>query len=219
MRTLFLLLLATACSKSPTPAATPEPAQASPATPSTDWIADAVEEALYAELMPGTTEEPDLSRVPALETFFRAHPEYADPDKREALWAHACGMDGAEAAHAFLTKPPAKTPSVVEVEGDDWKVFVVHTDAYCTSDDFGYYAYESSEAARSFGAVVGSGRPTNDAVVVMRDGKEVARIPLDGMGYTVLKAGGEPEVFGYGPDAQMELERYFGPETDPELEP
>lgn len=177
------------------------------------WIDGAVEEALAWEVQPGTTAEPDDgTRAAALRAFFAAHPEYADPARRQALAAHACGL-GTEAAHAWLAAPPPRAPLVVEVAADAWEVFVAHADVHCTSDDWGWYAAEAAEAAGARGAVTGYGSPEHDVVVVRRAGVEVARAPLTGQGYLLLAAGAAAAALDYAPTPELldDLDAYFGP--------
>ncbi|MSQ04261.1 MAG: hypothetical protein EXR71_20640 [Myxococcales bacterium] len=134
-------------------------------------------EALSWEQMPGTSGgEEDPKRPPALHAFFLGHPEYADPAHREALAGEACGMDNTEAAHAWLKNPPPRTPLILEVTSESWKVFVAHSSHHCTSDDWAYYTSEANTAASQRGADVGYADPTNDAVVVRLHGQELARI-------------------------------------------
>ena len=111
------------------------------------WVAEAVDEGLWAEIMPGTSAEPDPARAAQLRAFFVAHPRYRSADLRAELWDHACGLGGVEAAHQHLLEPPEQTPLVVDVSGDSWGVFVAHSSGYCTSDDWGYYAGEALEKA------------------------------------------------------------------------
>ena len=124
--------LSLACAGGPT---TPEPAAPSPApgqpasltqaapppaseaaaaagtAPPPGWVDQAVAEALEWEVMPGTTGEPDDgTRAAALRSFFLAHPEYSDADRRSLLANEACGLGGTEAAHAWLANPPPRTP-------------------------------------------------------------------------------------------------------------
>lgn len=227
LTTLPLGLLLGACSASAPPApkpAAPKPAAppseapapvASPpaASPPTDttWVEAAVLEALEWEVMPGTTGEPDDgTRAAALKAFFLAHPEYASAEKRAALAAEACGLDGTEAAHEWLVNPPPKEPLVVEVTGDDWKVFVGHASHNCTSDDWSYYTNEASEAASQRGAVTTYGSARNDVLVIQRGGVELKRVPLTGQGYLAVRAGAEPQDLDYSPDFVEPLDRYFG---------
>lgn len=195
MRALPLLLLALA------------------AAPDDAWIAGAVTEALDWEVMPGTDGgEPDPARAVALRTFFKAHPEYRDPARRAALAREACGLEGTEAAHKYLTSPPPRAPVVVEVAAQDWKLFLVHRDQHCTSDDFAWYASEAAEAARTHGAAVEWAGPTNDALVVRAQGREVARIPLSGTGYLLARSGRTPRGTDYGPqELEATFAAYYGP--------
>lgn len=231
MRTLlpFTALLALACAGIPDPEenpdpvltpppvateATPAPAEAPPAAPNGDpeWVAKAVAEALEWEVMPGTEGEPDDgTRAAALRTFFLAHPEYADTARRERISFEACGL-GTEAAHEWLTNPPPKTPAIVEVTTDAWEVFVAHSPNNCTSDDWSWYSNEASEASIARGAVSGYAGPNNDVVVVQRDGRELARIPVKEQGFLVARAGAEPKEIGYAPTSELmpELDAYFG---------
>lgn len=235
MRTLLPVyaLVALACAGIPAPAANPDPvltppveatpaeappapaeATPAPAAPNGDpaWVAQAVAEALVWEVMPGTTDEPDDgTRATALRTFFLAHPEYADAARRERLSNEACGL-GTEGAHEWLTKPPPKTPAIVEVSTDAWEVFVVHSQYNCTSDDWSWYSNEASEASVARGAVRGYAGPDNDVVVVQRGRRELARIPVKEQGFLVARAGAEPKEIGYGPtpDLLPELDAYFG---------
>lgn len=233
MRTLLPLtaLVALACAGIPDPEAnpdpvlmpppvateaTPAPADKTPAPVTTNgdpaWVAQAVAEALEWEVMPGTEGEPDDgTRAAALRTFFLAHPEYADAARRERLSSEACGL-GTEAAHEWLTKPPPKTPAIVEVSTDAWEVFVAHSQYNCTSDDWSWYSNETSEAAIARGAVSGYAGPNNDVVVVQRDGREVARIPVKEQGFLVARAAAEPKEIGYSPTPELlpELDAYFG---------
>ena len=192
----------------PVPVPEPEP------EPDGAWVSAAVEEALAWEVMPGTTEEPDASgeRAEALRHFFLAHPEYADPAAREPLAAHACGMDGTEAAHAWLTHPPPKTPVTIDDDRDDWRVLVVHADVHCTSDDWAWYSSEAVQGAQARGALTAWGGPDEDVVVVRSNGREVARVPLSGQGFLAARAGTEPADLPYDPSVISEgLDAMFGP--------
>lgn len=198
----------------PGPAEPPPKTPTPPPTPDT-WIDDAVAEALDAEVMPGTSGEADPAREPALRAFFAAHPEYRDPEKRQPLWDHACGLDGTEAAHAWLTQPPPKTPVVVKVESDDWRVFAAHADVHCTSDDWAWYSAEANQAATARGAAIGYGDANNDVLVVQRNGEEVARFRLTGQGYVALRSGRGPIELPYDPVGVEEaLDAYFGPAAE-----
>jgi len=181
------------------------------------WIEEAVEDALWREIMPGTDGEPDQSRRPALRAFFKANPQYKNTDERERLWAHACGMDGAEAAHAYLTNPPPKTPVEVQVDRPDWRVFATYTDAHCTSDDWAWYTAEANQAAAKHGAVIGYGSADNTVLVVKMGDKELARFELEDTGYVALAPGKEPLLLSYGPQELDDAFRdYFGPPPAPD---
>lgn len=198
------VLLALACGATPEPLPTPSPEE--------EWIDQAVDEALEWEIMPGTTGEPDPARRPALAAFFRAHPEYRDPETRARLGLHACGLGGTEAAHAWLTAPPPKTAVRVEVTGDDWRVLVAHTDVYCTSDDWTWYTNEADEGARARGASTAYAAPDQGEVLVLVEGKERARVPLQGQGFLALRAGQAPVDIAYDPSAITPgLDAAFGP--------
>ncbi len=185
-----------------------------PETPTT-WVDQAVEEALANEIMPGTSgDEDDGTRAAALRKFFEAHPEYQDPARREPLWAHACGL-GTEGAHDYLTNPPPKKEEVVEVTDEDWKVFVAHSGAACTSDDWSWYTHEVSEAAAARGAVLGHGDMDTNMVIVKRNGVEVARAPLTGFGWLALRAGKPPLDIDYDPSNVEKMDEVFGPVLDP----
>jgi len=173
------------------------------------WIDAAVEEALDSEIMPGTSGEPDLSRKGALKIFFKAHPEYRDADQRAQLWEHACGLDGTEAAHAFITNPPPKKPVEVEVKGDDWRVFVAHASGHCTSDDWGYYSSEANQAATEHGATTAYGNANSDQLIIRKDGKELHRIQLSGQGFIAVRAGQKPSPMVYDPGISGSVARYF----------
>lgn len=206
---LPMLLLALACSGLPggeTPVAEAPPVETPPAeAPPTEptpaetpanggdpaWVADAVKQALEWEIMPGTTGEPEPGRADQLRTFFLAHPEYADPARREPLALHACGL-GTEAAHTYLTSPPPKTPVEISVTTDDWRVVVAHASKHCTSDDWSYYTSEVGQALDARGVKYEYGGPDNDVAVVKRDGAEVGRIPLTGQGFAAARAGKAP---------------------------
>jgi len=194
------------------PAAEPD----KPAEPGQDvWIEDAVNEALDNEMMPGTSGDPEPGREDALRAFFQAHPEYRTAESREPLWAHACGLDGTEAAHAFLANPPPRTPIEVEVEGHDWRVFVAHASVYCTSDDWSVYSYEASEAAKERGAITAYGNAQADAVIIRSGDRELTRIPLSGQGYIAVRAGVDPLPIAYHPfGAREAIDEYFGPVTN-----
>ena len=187
MRTLLPLtaLLALACAGIPNPEENPDPVLTPP---------------------PVATEA-----TPALRMFFLAHPEYADAARRERISFEACGL-GTEAAHEWLTNPPPKTPAIVEVTTDAWEVFVAHSPNNCTSDDWSWYSNEASEASIARGAVSGYAGPNNDVVVVQRDGRELARIPVKEQGFLVARAGAEPKEIGYAPTSELmpELDAYFG---------
>lgn len=213
------LLLACACARAPSApeAAAPDPAVEGSippaAAPDPAWVAGAVQEALEWEIMPGTTaEEDDGTRAAALRTFFLAHPEYADPARREALAAHACGLGGTEAAHQHLASPPAPEPLIVQVSGADWRVFVAHADRWCTSDDWSWYSNEASEAAAAHGAVVAYGDPKARELVIRQGEEELARVPLAGQGFLIARAGAAPEELGYGPTESLSprMAAYFG---------
>lgn len=189
----------------PSEASEPPEAEAS-------WVDVAVQEALEWEVMPGTTaEEDDGTRAAALRTFFLAHPEYEDPARRAPLAESACGLDGTEAAHEYLVNPPPKVPVVVDVSVEDWKVFATHADRHCTSDDWGWYASESNMAAADRGVTTAHGGPDNDVLIVRRDGVEVARVPLAGQGFLVVRAGAKEQELGYAPTPEIlpEMEAYF----------
>lgn len=199
------------------------PHAASPAAPSAadpSWVAEAVAEALAWELQPGTSAPEDAdpaARGAELRTFFLAHPEYADPEHRRGLADHACGLDGTESAHEWLTHPKPPEPLVVEVTADDWRVFVAYSDTFCTSDDWGFYANELGEVAVNHGAVAAYAGPVNDVVVVHKGGVEVARAPLTSPGFLVWRAGGLPTEVEYAPtpDVVPALEAAFGPAPAP----
>lgn len=212
-----IFLLACACAGEE-PAAEPAPSEPPPSdpppAPPTDpaWIDQAVQEALDWEVMPGTTgEEDDGTRAAALRTFFTSHPEYAAPERRALLAANACGLDGTEAAHEYLVKPPPKEPLVVDVTDAAWKVFVAHADHHCTSDDWSWYSSESSTAASERGATTAYGTPTNDVLVVRLAGAEVARVPLTDQGFLVVKAGAPAQELGYAPTPEITpgMDAYF----------
>lgn len=200
----------------PEPAPAPNPAP-DPEPPADEaWVDEAVAEALEWEVMPGTSGgEEDPARPAALRAFFLAHPEYRDPEQRARLAREACGLDGTEAAHAYLVNPPPKTPVIVEVSGADWKVMVSHADAHCTSDDWSWYTSEASQAAAARGAVTAYGGAENDVVVVVSAGTELARIPLSGQGWLMARAGREPAEAPYDPSSYgPAFEAYFGPANE-----
>ena len=211
MRLLNLTWCFTLACSSASSAAEPKPTPVTKSAASTDaaWIDTAIEEALDAELMPGTSGGPDPSRKDALRAFFKAHPEYKQPDRRALLWEHACGLDGTEAAHAFITEPPPKTPVQIEVKTDDWGVLVAHASGHCTSDDWSHYSYEASEAARALGVTTAYGNPKNDALIIRRDGKELHRIKLEGQGFIAVRAGKAPMPMMYDPGISGEVKRFF----------
>ena len=199
------------------PAESVPPSSPPPAKPVAAWVEAAVEEALWAEVMPGSTDEPAPGRKAALRTFFEAHPEYRDPDKREPLWAHACGLGGVEGAHKWLTHPPPKTPEVVTVDTDDWKVFAAFTDHHCTSDDWAWTTAETNQAAMEHGAVTGYGNADNNVLVVKLKNKEVARLTFEGTGYVALRAGQKPLAMDDGALEPAEaFDGYFGVRTNQE---
>jgi hypothetical protein len=180
------------------------------------WVARAVAEALAWEVMPGTEgPEDDGTRAAALRTFFLAHPEYADPALREKLAAEACGMDGTEEAHTYLTGPRVREPLVVQVQGDAWELLVGHADHHCTSDDWSWYSTETAQEAAARGAATDYGSPKNDVLVVQRDGVELHRYPLKGQAFVMLRAGADLEPLPYQPTSENlpALDRYFGPRT------
>jgi hypothetical protein len=171
----------------------PEPA---PVAPASDWIDGAVEQAQEAEIMPGTTEEVDPARAPALRTFFEAHGEYGDPKRLEQLLELGCL--GVEAAHEQLQSPPPKEPLVVEVTREDWKVMVAHAESPCTSDDWSWFTNEIGEAVTAKGITYAYGGRTNHEVVVRSASSEkLASHPLEGQGYLLLSAGHPPKEFGH----------------------
>lgn len=221
MRTVSLLLFVfgLACGggepvSAPDPVPPPIDVPAPAAPDAAAWVDQAVDEAIAWEVMPGTTEEEDPARRPVLRAFFESHPEYADAEARGPLSAHACGLGGTEAAHEWLTHPPPRTPVTVEVSGDDWRVFVAHADAWCTSDDWSWYSSEANTGAGARGAVIAYGGPDNDAVVVMSEGREVARAALSGQGFLALRAGAPSAEIAYDPSAiESALDAYFGPPT------
>jgi hypothetical protein len=226
MRSLLLvstaLLLACAglpsTSTSP-PAGPADPAAADPTAPvpPTDpqlaWVDGAVAEALYWEVMPGTSgDEDDGTRAAELRTFFLAHPEYADAARRELLAREACGLDGTEAAHAWVSSPPARTPLVVDVQSEAWELFVAYADQNCTSDDWSWFTNEANLAAAARGATTAYADPRHDAVIVNLNGREVVRIPLEGTGYLGARAGVDPQELGYTPASELpDFDAYFGP--------
>ena len=173
------------------------------------WVEEAVEDALDNEIMPGTTGEPEPGREDALRAFFQAHPEYRDAERRAPLWEHACGLGGTEEAHEYITNPPPKAPVEVEVEGDDWRVFVAHAAGHCTSDDWGWYTAEATESAQAFGAVTAYGNADTDALVIRSKGKELLRMPLSGKGYIVARASQAPKQLGYDPSVSRAVKSYF----------
>jgi len=165
-------------------------------------------------MMPGTSGDPEPGRAAALRTFFQAHPEYRTAKSRAPLWAHACGLDGTESAHAYITNPPPKKPVEVQVEGDDWRVFVAHADVLCTSDDWSIYSYEANEAAKERGAVITYGNAKVDAVIIRSGDQELKRIELSGQGYIAVRAGQAPLSIPYDPSGTIEaIDQYFGPAT------
>ncbi|MCA9489814.1 MAG: hypothetical protein KC621_07815 [Myxococcales bacterium] len=192
----------------PEPAAPPEPEDP------TAWVDEAVREALDWEIMPGTSGEEgdDGQRAEALRTFFLAHPEYAEAEAREPLAAHACGMDGTEAAHEWLTNPPPKVPLVIEVDDDEWRLLVAHADVHCTSDDWAWYSSEAISGAEARGAKTAWAGPDEDLVVVRVGGEERIRLPLTGQGFFVARANAKPGEIAYDPSAITSgLDDYFGP--------
>jgi hypothetical protein len=225
----FVTLLAVACSGDPSVPVAPvvpvvpvvpvAPVDEAVAEVQADWVESAVSEALGWEVMPGTTgEDDDGTRAAALRTFFQAHPEYRDPDRRALLAAEACGLGGTEQAHAWLANPPAPKALDVEVTSPDWAIFVAHADQNCTSDDWSYYSTEVGEAAAARGAGNHYAGAGTNAVVVRMAGSELIRIPLQGQGFLVARAGAEPQDLAYAPTPELlpALDLAFGP---PRAEP
>ena len=180
----------------------PAPVEVGSGSDSEAWLDQAVADALEFETMPGTEPEPtSAAREDELRAFFRAHPEYRDPEERAKLGLHACGLEGVEAAHRYLQDPPPKEPLVIVDDRAAWTVFVAHADNHCTSDDWGWYASEANQAATARGAVIGYAGPENDVVVVQSQGREVARIPVSGQAFVIARAGKAPGTVPYEPGA------------------
>ena len=173
------------------PPPTPPPAPTPPPEPP-NWIAEAIEEAVQWEVMPGTSGEEEPGRRDELRGFFEAHPEYEDPQKREGLADLACGM-GTEGGHAWLMKPEPKTPAVVQVSSDEWRVVLAHASHWCTSDDWAWFTNEVAEEARKHGIQYAYAGATNDVMVVMHGEEQVARYPLSEEGYLFAAPGRESE--------------------------
>lgn len=171
----------------PEPPVAPVPVE----PPPSDWVTQAVELALEAEVMPGTEGGDSPERAAELRTFFLAHPEYQDRARLDVLLEDACA-DGVEGMHERLLHPPKKEPVVVDVDSDDWRLVVVHTDHRCTSDDWGWYTAQVAEGLAAWKVPSAYAHSDNDVVVVRRAGQEVARFPLKGQGYALFGAGREP---------------------------
>lgn len=185
-----MLLFLLACASTP-----PQP-------PPPDWIEAAVQDALAAEQMPGTTGEEDPARPGQLRSFFAAHPEYADQTRLDALLADACA-DGIEGTHARLLDPPPRAPLVVEVGADPWRLVVIHAASRCTSDDWSWFTHEVEEAMGARGVPTAYADADHDAVVVQRAGQELGRYPLSGQGYLALEAGRAPVEAAHAPPEEV----------------
>jgi hypothetical protein len=100
----------------------------------------------------------------------------------------------------------------VEVNAEDWKVVVAHTDHNCTSDDWSFYTSDLGQQLDPHGVVYAYGDPVNDVAVVTRSGAEVARFPLKGQGFTAARAGKPVEEVEYGMTSEMmpKMGAYFG---------
>lgn len=159
-----------------------------------DWIDAAVQEAIGWEEQPGTMldEAYVQRRLPELRTFFQAHPEYEDPERRETLADLACAFQ-LEGAHERLANPEPTAPLEVEVTGEDWRVLVSHASGWCTSDDWAWFSNSVHEAAEAEGITTGSAGAQNPELVVVRDGTVLVRHPLEDQGYALLQAGKAPE--------------------------
>ena len=150
-------------------------------------------------VQPGTEEEERTpEQVAAVRGFFADHPEYQDEDKRNRLADHACGL-GLEGAHAYLTSPPPKTAVRATVEGDAWRVVVMHTKVHCTSDDFGWYMAEAQEAAVAAGAQAVWAGPKHDAIELSVGGGKTERVSLGEHDFLILRAGQDMVPVEYGP--------------------
>jgi hypothetical protein len=204
MRSSFALLalFALACGGRAVPAS----------SPSEPWIDEAVAEALSWEIMPGTeAEEDDGTRAAALRAFFAAHPEYADPAKREALGRHGCGPDLTEGAHAFLNSRTPKETVYVDAPGTGWGLVAAYADVLCTSDDWTWFTAEVNQAASERGFLTTYADAKAGTIVVREGGKEVGRAVLEGQGYVLMKAGARPVLVGHDtPDTVIEaMDGYF----------
>ncbi len=212
---VLLRLLSLGCKSQKPPVSTPEEAQpALPAEPApaeapeaSAWVEEAVEAALEWEIMPGTSGEPAPVRAGELRAFFTSHPEYADPERRGQLADPACGLGSTEAAHERLQSPPEATPLVVEVTRKDWAVVVAYADVMCTSDDWTYYSHDALEAGEQAGALTAYANADEPVVIVRSGEEELARVPLEGQGFKVLRAGEDPREIGYDPSAPEEIRR------------
>lgn len=187
-------------------------AWASPAAPPDDsWIDEAVEQALDWEEMPGTTRDDDPVHTEALRSFFKTHPEYRDPARRQALADMACAL-GTEQAHERLMKPNKPAPMAVEVSGPQWQVVVAHASDWCTSDDWSVFTHTVGEAARARGIAYAYAGAEVSEVVVTAAGAEQARLTLSGQGYLMAKANAPSRGAGHDlPDGVIsEMTKYFG---------
>jgi hypothetical protein len=101
----------------------------------------------------------------------------------------------AKAKADFATKDPA----VAAVTTDTWKLAVIMTHAYATSEDWAAFSDEVSKALEPDGVVVVNTGPGIEAVSVRKDDKEIASVdltehtqPPPKIGYLWVAAGAEP---------------------------
>lgn len=183
----------------------PEP----PPAPEGDWIEGAIDLAVEWEAMPGMEGEEDPERRKQLRAFFEAHPEYEDRAKLDTLQADACM--GIERAHEWV-KAPVYKPLVVEVSEENWRVMIAFARNQCTSEDWAWFTDDVRKGVEAQKITYAYGSNENNIVIVQRDGKEVARMPLEGQGYAMLAAGKEPGKTGHDmADSVLAAAwRYFG---------
>ncbi|MCA9569208.1 MAG: hypothetical protein KC656_15270, partial [Myxococcales bacterium] len=161
-----------------------------------DWIEAVIDEAIDMETQPGTSPDGSDEQRARLRAFFEAHPEYREASERQKLADLACAF-GIEDAHAKLTSPEPRTPLTVTVTADGWKLVVAHASDWCTSDDWAWFTNDVQTAVTAKGVLWDYAGARNDAVVVMRDGAELVRVPLEGQGYLVLGDGVEKAEIGH----------------------
>ena len=84
---------------------------------------------------------------------------------------------------------------------------VAYADVMCTSDDWTAYSHAALEAGAQAGAVTGYADARRTVLLVRAGEEELARVPLEGQGFLVVRAGQEPVPIGYDPSAPEAVRR------------